>query len=154
MALLSTRASGTEQDIGGGRALARSGLIAATPAQVYEGFVSEERWARWWGPNGLQNTFQVFEVRPGGGWQFVMHGPNGKDYPNESKFERLVFGGAGGHPPSVAPARHAPRDARSGGQRHSPRLVAASGSQREFEAGGRMADRLETELARSAPERG
>jgi uncharacterized protein YndB with AHSA1/START domain len=34
----------------------------------------------------------VFEPRPGGAWQFVMHGPNGADYPNDSVFETLVPG--------------------------------------------------------------
>ena len=51
----------------------------------------------WWGPKGFTNTFQEFDFRPGGAWRFVMHGPDGTDYKNESVFveivkpERIVF---------------------------------------------------------------
>ncbi|HKJ63516.1 MAG TPA: SRPBCC domain-containing protein, partial [Hyphomicrobiales bacterium] len=36
------------------------------------------------------NTFEIFEFTAGGRWKFVMHGPDGNDYLNESKFEELV----------------------------------------------------------------
>ena len=29
------------------------------------------------GPKGFTNTFQEFDLRPGGRWPFVVHGPNG-----------------------------------------------------------------------------
>lgn len=80
---------GAEQDLAGERTLATARRIAASPDQVYAAFVAPERLARWWGPKGFRNTFQVFEPRPGGSWRFVMHGPNGKDYPNDSVFEAL-----------------------------------------------------------------
>jgi uncharacterized protein YndB with AHSA1/START domain len=67
-------------------------LIAASPEQVYAAFVTPERLARWWGPKGFRSTFQVFDPRPGGTWRFVMHGPNGADYPNDSVFETLTPG--------------------------------------------------------------
>src|SRR6201999_1558772 len=50
-----------------------------------------------WGPNGFTNTFHQFDFRAGGDWRFVMHGPDGTDYPNECQFveikepERIVF---------------------------------------------------------------
>ncbi|WP_331436832.1 SRPBCC domain-containing protein [Gordoniibacillus kamchatkensis] len=50
-----------------------------------------------WGPKGFTNTFQEFDMRPGGTWQFIMHGPDGVDYRNKSVFaeivqpERIVF---------------------------------------------------------------
>jgi uncharacterized protein YndB with AHSA1/START domain len=37
---------------------------------------------RWWGPNGFTLTTRSFEFRPGGVWDFTMHGPDGTDYPN------------------------------------------------------------------------
>jgi uncharacterized protein YndB with AHSA1/START domain len=82
--------SGTDLDPAAARTLATSRLVAARPEQVYAAIVSPERLARWWGPKGFRNTFQVFEPRPGGSWRFVMHGPNGADYPNDSVFEALV----------------------------------------------------------------
>ncbi|EMO29454.1 toxin-antitoxin system, toxin component domain protein [Leptospira interrogans serovar Bataviae str. HAI135] len=36
----------------------------------------------WWGPKGFTNTFETMDVRPGGIWKFIMHGPDGTDYPN------------------------------------------------------------------------
>jgi uncharacterized protein YndB with AHSA1/START domain len=64
---------------------------------VFEAFSDPERLARWWGPAGFSNSFHDFEFRPGGAWRFIMHGPDGTDYRNESVFveverpERIVF---------------------------------------------------------------
>ena len=35
-------------------------------------------------------TFHTFELWPGGRWRFVMHGPDGTDYPNESGFRERI----------------------------------------------------------------
>jgi len=64
--------------------------FAARPGQVFAAIRDPVRLARWWGPDGFTNSFEVFEFRPGGRWQFVMHGPNGTDYPNESEFVEIV----------------------------------------------------------------
>jgi uncharacterized protein YndB with AHSA1/START domain len=53
--------------------------------------------AQWWGPNGFTSTIQEMDVRPGGAWRLIMHGPDGTDYPNKSVYvevvrpERLVY---------------------------------------------------------------
>ncbi len=57
--------------------------------QLWAAFADPQRLARWWGPAGFRNTFEVFEFRPGGPWRFTMHGPDGKDYPNRSVFHVL-----------------------------------------------------------------
>ena len=62
----------------------------ATPEAVFAALQAPERLARWWGPEGFTNTFEVFEFRPGGMWRFVMHGPDGRHYPNESVFAEIV----------------------------------------------------------------
>lgn len=72
------------------RSDSRSVLIAATPAQVFAAMSDAQRVARWWGPDGFSNTIQQFDFWPGGTWRLTMHGPDGKDYPNESRFTRLV----------------------------------------------------------------
>lgn len=46
---------------------------------------------QWWGPNGFTTTVQQMDVRPGGIWTMVMHGPDGTDYPNHSVFQEVVF---------------------------------------------------------------
>ena len=68
------------------RELATSRLIEAPREQVFAALSDPARLARWWGPKGFRNTFQEFELRPGGRWVFVMHGPDGRDYPNQSVF--------------------------------------------------------------------
>ena len=60
--------------------------IRATVDQVFAAISHPERLARWWGPAGFTNAFQACEFRTGGRWSFVMHGPDGRDYPNESVF--------------------------------------------------------------------
>ena len=64
--------------------------IPVLPELIFAAFVNPERLARWWGPSGFSNTFNQFEFKPGGKWLFVMHGPDGKNYPNESKFIDIV----------------------------------------------------------------
>ncbi|TVY11794.1 SRPBCC family protein [Paenibacillus cremeus] len=57
---------------------------------VYQAWTTPELLARWWGPNGFTNTFHEFDLRPGGEWRFIMHGPNGVDYPNHIEFVEIV----------------------------------------------------------------
>ena len=60
--------------------------IPASPDEVFAAISDPQTLARWWGPAGFTNTFNVCELQPGGRWSFVMHGPDGRDYPNESVF--------------------------------------------------------------------
>lgn len=64
-------------------------VFSASPREIFAAFEQPDRLARWWGPAGFTNTFERFEFRPGGRWVFVMHGPNGADYPNESVFREI-----------------------------------------------------------------
>lgn len=64
---------------------------------VFKAWTDPNHLAQWWGPKGFKNTFHEFNLKPGGDWRFVMHGPDGVDYPNHSVFieivspERIVF---------------------------------------------------------------
>ena len=69
-----------------GSTLQSERLFAASPAALFAAFSDPAKLARWWGPDGFTNTFLVFEFTPGGQWIFVMHGPDGTDYHNESVF--------------------------------------------------------------------
>lgn len=60
--------------------------IPAPVEEVFAAISSPERLARWWGPAGFTNTFSVCEFKKGGRWSFIMHGPNGANYPNENVF--------------------------------------------------------------------
>lgn len=72
------------------RSDSRCRLLAARPPEVFAAMRDPTRVARWWGPAGFTNTTQLFEFKPGGRWLLTMHGPDGKDYPNESRFTRIV----------------------------------------------------------------
>jgi uncharacterized protein YndB with AHSA1/START domain len=63
--------------------------IPATAQQVFAAFSDPERLARWWGPAGFTNTFSVCELKNGGRWSYIMHGPDGRNYPNESVFAEI-----------------------------------------------------------------
>jgi uncharacterized protein YndB with AHSA1/START domain len=63
--------------------------IPASVAQVFAAIGDPERLARWWGPAGFTNTFHLCEFKPGGHWSFIMHGPDGKNYPNENVFAEI-----------------------------------------------------------------
>ena len=72
------------------RSDSRSTFIEATPAQVFVALSDSARVARWWGPDGFRNTIHQFDFQPGGAWLLTMHGPDGKDYANESRFTRII----------------------------------------------------------------
>jgi uncharacterized protein YndB with AHSA1/START domain len=64
---------------------------------VFKMWTDREHVAQWWGPRGFTNTIYEMDVRPGGMWRFVMHGPDGVDYQNKIVYieivkpERLVY---------------------------------------------------------------
>jgi uncharacterized protein YndB with AHSA1/START domain/catechol 2,3-dioxygenase-like lactoylglutathione lyase family enzyme len=65
-------------------------LVEAPRERVFRALAEARHLARWWGPNGFSSTFEHFDFRPGGRWRFVLHGPDGKDYPNENVFRSIA----------------------------------------------------------------
>ena len=63
------------------REIVISRVIHAPRELVFEAFTEVQHLSRWWGPEGFTTTTQSFEFRVGGAWTFVMHGPDGTDYP-------------------------------------------------------------------------
>ncbi len=64
---------------------------------VFKAWTDPEHIGEWWGPTGFTTTTSEMDVRPGGTWRFIMHGPDGVDYPNLVTYieveppERLVY---------------------------------------------------------------
>jgi uncharacterized protein YndB with AHSA1/START domain len=56
---------------------------------AFSAWTNPELLKQWWGPKGFTNTFHQFDLRNGGRWKFVMHGPDGANYPNESVFVEI-----------------------------------------------------------------
>ncbi len=53
---------------------------------VFTAWTNPNHLKNWWGPKGFTNTFNEFDLRPGGKWSFVMHGPDKGNYVNECEF--------------------------------------------------------------------
>ncbi|HTZ02903.1 MAG TPA: SRPBCC family protein [Xanthobacteraceae bacterium] len=62
----------------------------APRALVFEAFTDPKHLAQWWGPYGFTTTTSSFDMKPGGVWRFVMHGPDGRDYQNRITYEEIV----------------------------------------------------------------
>jgi uncharacterized protein YndB with AHSA1/START domain len=57
---------------------------------VFEAFSELRHVSRWWGPDGFTITTRSFEFRVGAAWEFVMHGPDGKDYQKWISWTEIV----------------------------------------------------------------
>jgi len=64
---------------------------------VWEAWTDPEQVSKWWGPRGFTLTTHSKDLKPGGHWHYTMHGPDGVDYPNQTKYyeveecSRLVY---------------------------------------------------------------
>lgn len=70
----------------------RSRLIPAPAGAVFAAIADPRRVERWWGPEGFTNSIHEFDFVAGGRWLLTMHGPDGTNYPNESRFTRIEPG--------------------------------------------------------------
>lgn len=57
---------------------------------VFEAWTNPKHVINWWGPTGFTNTIHEMDVKPGGVWRFIMHGPDGTDYPNKILFKEVI----------------------------------------------------------------
>jgi uncharacterized protein YndB with AHSA1/START domain len=79
------------------RAIVTTRTVHAAREAVWNAWTNPILLAQWWGPKGFRNTFHAFDLWAGGEWRFIMHAPNGTEFPNESVFveiappERIVF---------------------------------------------------------------
>ncbi|WP_027661023.1 SRPBCC family protein [Salinispora fenicalii] len=72
------------------REIVVSRLIDARQELVFEAFTEVEHLSRWWGPEGFTTTTHSFEFRESGVWDYVMHGPDGADYPQWITWTEIV----------------------------------------------------------------
>jgi uncharacterized protein YndB with AHSA1/START domain len=83
------------------REIVVSRMIDAPRELVFDAFTDPTHIVEWWGPDGFTTTTERMDVRPGGDWRYVMHGPDGRDYVNRvnyleiSRPDRLVYQHAG-----------------------------------------------------------
>lgn len=72
------------------RELVVSRVVNAPQALVFEVWTKPEHLAQWWGPNGYTTTHQEMSFKVGGRRKFIMHGPDGADYPNEIVYHEIT----------------------------------------------------------------
>ena len=65
-------------------------LLKAPRELVWQVWTDPAHVDHWWGPNGFQNATHEMQVAPGGVWRYMMHGPNGVDYPNRIDYLEVV----------------------------------------------------------------
>ena len=77
-------------------------VFDAPRSLVFEAWTHQKHLAQWWGPDGFSTTTRSMDIRSGGVWRFVMHGPDGRDYENRITYvevvkpKRLVYRHGGG----------------------------------------------------------
>jgi uncharacterized protein YndB with AHSA1/START domain len=74
----------------GERGIVVTRIFDAPRDLVFDTWTKQEHLSKWWGPQGFTTTFQKFDMKPGGSWEFIMHGPGGVDYPNIIVFVEVV----------------------------------------------------------------
>ncbi|MEV8319372.1 SRPBCC family protein [Streptomyces sp. NPDC059900] len=72
------------------REIVISRVIDAPQELVFEAFTEVRHLSQWWGPQGFTTTTRSFEFREGGQWVFVLHGPDGTDYPEWIRWQRIA----------------------------------------------------------------
>lgn len=79
------------------RAMVITRMYDAPRELVWAAWTDADRLAQWWGPDGFRTTTYKMDFRVGGAWVFAMHGPDGTDYPNFTRYltieppSRLVY---------------------------------------------------------------
>jgi len=84
------------------REIVLSRVFAAPRELVWQAWTEPQHVVNWWGPRGFSTTIKQMDFRVGGYWEHVMHGPDGVNYPNKSRFleivplEKIVYAHGGG----------------------------------------------------------
>jgi uncharacterized protein YndB with AHSA1/START domain len=53
---------------------------------VWKAWTDPVEAAKWWGPRGFTITHLSKDLKPGGHWSYIMHGPDGVNYPNRTTY--------------------------------------------------------------------
>lgn len=72
------------------REIVISRVLNAPVELVWEVWTNADHIKNWWGPNGFTNTISKMDLKPGGEWNLIMHGPDGRDYKNKTLFKKII----------------------------------------------------------------
>ena len=65
-------------------------IYDAPVALVWDAWTDPAQVAQWWGPRGFRITTHSKDLSVGGSWVYTMHGPDGKDWPNFTRYHEVV----------------------------------------------------------------
>src|SRR6185436_19334087 len=68
------------------REIALTRVYDAPLKLVWDAWNDPEQAAHWWGPRGFTITTHSKDFKAGGHWHYTMHGPDGVDYVNKTKY--------------------------------------------------------------------
>jgi uncharacterized protein YndB with AHSA1/START domain len=83
-----TRANFAE--LQGDRDIVTSRLFNAPRSLVWKAWTDPAHIGEWWGPNGFTTTTHSMDVRPGGVWDFIVHGPDGVGFPSYVVYREVL----------------------------------------------------------------
>src|SRR5262245_20518597 len=72
------------------REMVISRVVDAPRDVVWQAWTQPQHIGAWWGPDGFHTTIHGMNVTVGGMWRFIMHGPDGTDYPNRIVYREIV----------------------------------------------------------------
>lgn len=84
-AMTSSRGSDTAD-----REIATTRTFNTTRDLVWKAWTDLKHLEQWWGPTGFTTTTKEYDLRPGGSWLFIMHGPDSPDYRNDITYTDVV----------------------------------------------------------------
>jgi uncharacterized protein YndB with AHSA1/START domain len=137
-------------------------VFAAPRAMVWGALADPWQIGQWWGPVGFTTTILEMDLRTGGKWRLILHGPDGTNYPNEMTFtevvplQRIELELTGGREGAEVLHFHQTMifTDEEGGTRFTIRITFASAEERDrnvreygsIEGGNQMMERLNTHL--------
>ncbi len=65
-------------------------IYDAPVSLVWDAWTDINHVSKWWGPRGFTITTNSKDLRNGGSWDYIMHGPDGTDWPNFTRYHEVV----------------------------------------------------------------
>ena len=80
----------TDTALSTGKELTITRVLNAPVELVWKVWTDPDHIKNWWGPNGFTNTIFEMDMRPGGNWEFIMHGPEEVDLVHSGLEETMI----------------------------------------------------------------
>jgi len=77
-------------EVQGEREIVVMRIFDAPREMVFEAWADPKQLVQWFGPEGFTTTVESFDLREGGEWVQVMHGPDGTNYPCTALFTEVT----------------------------------------------------------------